>query len=357
MVGKYIVQMKRIKVVRGVILASVAYLAFNYSFTGALGLGSNAVLAAPEITLEKVREAAYKEGQLIWYESSPEGQITKVMAAFNKKYPKIKFEHVRLRGADVGTRIIAESQANAPTADVATTGLEILLPLDERGLLIRPNWTELGIPQKLIATSYALISMASIYCLNYNTNLVSQAEAPKKWEDVLNPKWKGKIGIWQKPSAIALLVPAWGEERTLDFAKKLAEQKPVFYQSSFPLNDAVAAGEISVGITIYHTTTAALEKGAPLKLVFVDPTPYEPLCSSIPVKSSHPNAAKLFTAWLLSPEGAEAYERATYRGNPWITGTGAYKLLLGKKLSSFTPEQSKDFAEISKKLERILVSR
>jgi iron(III) transport system substrate-binding protein len=357
MVGKYVVQMKRNKVIWSVILASVAYFTLSYSFTGTLGLGETVVLAAPEITLEKVREAAYKEGELIWYESSPEGQIAKVVSAFNKRYPKIKFEHVRLRGADTGTRIIAESQANAPTADVGTTGLEILLPLDERGLLIRSNWTELGIPQKLIATPYALISMASIYCLNYNTSLVSEADAPKKWEDVLNPKWKGKIGIWQKPSAIALLAPAWGEERTLNFAKKLAEQKLVFYQSSFPLNDAVAAGEVSVGITIYHTTTAALEKGAPLKLVFVDPTPYEPLCSAIPVKSLHPNAAKLFTAWLLSLEGAEAYERATYRGNPWITGTEAYKLLRGKKLSSFTAEQSKDFADISKKLERILVSR
>ncbi len=342
---------------KGLILSWVAFFALSYSLTETLVARKTFAAVAPEVTLEKIKEAAHKEGGLMWYESSPEGQFNKVAIAFNKRYPKIKLEQVRLRGADIGTRIIAESQANAPTADVGTSGLEILLPLDERGLLMRSNWTELGIPQKLIAAPYALISMASIYCMNYNTQLVSEAEAPKKWEDLLNPKWKGKIGLWQKPSALALLAPVWGEERTLGFAKKLAEQKPVFYQSSFPLNDAVAAGEISVGITIYHTLSAALAKGAPLKLVFADPTPYEPLCSAIPVKSSHPNAAKLFVAWLLSLEGSAAYERATFRGNPWIEGTEAHKLLSGKKLSSFAPEQSKDFADIAKKLERILVAR
>jgi iron(III) transport system substrate-binding protein len=314
-------------------------------------------LDAAEADLNKLQRLAQQEGEAVWYESSPESQFAAVAAAFHKRYPKVKLDQVRLRGGDIGTRIIAESQADAPTADVATTGLEILMAVDDRRFLMRSDWKDLGISPKLLATPYALISMASIYCLDYNTKLVSAEAAPKNWEDLLQPKWKGKIGIWQKPSALALLKPAWGEAKLIAFAQKLAEQNPVNFQSSFPLNDAVAAGEISVGITIYHSAAAAVKKGAPLKLVFCDPTPYEPLCSSIPTKAKHPNAAKLFISWLLSLEGAEAYERATNRGNPWIAGTEANKLLSGKNLSTFSSEQNEDFADISKKLEKILLTR
>jgi len=311
---------------------------------------------AAQPDLNKLQQLAEDEGEIVWYESSPDNQFAEIASAFHKRYPKIKLSHVRLRGADTGTRIIAESQADAPTADVATTGLDILMAVDERGLLMRPDWKEVGIPPKLIATPYGLISMASIYCLSYNTKLVSEQAVPKNWEDVLLPEWKSKVGIWQKPAGMALLTPVWKEEKVLAFARKLAEQKPVVFRSTFPLNDAVAAGEIVIGMTIYHTAMAAVKKGAPLKLVFCDPTPYEPLCSSIPTKAKHPNAAKLFMRWLLSLEGAEAYEKATNRGNPWIEGTEASKLLHGKNLSTFSPEQSQEFTDISKKIEKILLT-
>jgi iron(III) transport system substrate-binding protein len=344
------------KAVLGVVAAFLFCLTLGYSPTIRSGL-ERSVLYAAEPDLKKLQQSAEQEGEVVWYESSPESQFEVVANAFHKRYPKIKLEQVRLRAGDIGTRIIAESQANAPTADVATTGLEILSAVNERDLLVRSDWKEIDLSPELIATPFALISMASIYCLDYNTKLVSAADAPGNWEDLLQPKWKNKIGIWQKPSALALLTPAWGEEKVLAFAKKLAEQNPVSFQSSFPLNDAVAAGEVSVGITIYHSATDAVKKGAPLKLVFCSPVPYEPLCSSIPRKAKHPNGARLFTRWLLSPEGAEAYEKATSRGNPWIKGTEANTILSGKTLSTFKPEQSEDFASVSKKLENILLKR
>jgi len=219
MLRKHIVHTKRGRVISVIILGLGVYFALGFSLTNTLTLEQSVAVAGSEAALEKLQKAAYEEGKMMWYESSPEGQFAKVEAAFNKRYPKIKLEQVRLRGGDVGTRIIAESQADAPTADVAATGLDILIGLDERGLLTRANWADLGIAQNLLATPYALRSMAVTYCISYNTNLVSEADAPKNWEDVLNPKWKGKVGIWQKPSALALLTPAWGEERIIEFTK------------------------------------------------------------------------------------------------------------------------------------------
>ena len=340
-----------LRVKRGAFILGV--MAFVWVFQ----VGVNAAEAAAAGALDKVLEAAQKEGSVMWYESSPDDQFAKVEAAFNKRYPKIKLEQTRLRGAEVGTRIIAESQANAPTGDVGTTGLDILSALDARGLLQKPNWAELGIPENLIATPYAVIGMASTYCLLYNTKLVSEADAPKKWEDLLLPKWKGKIGLWNKSTALAFLQPVWGEDKTLQFTKKLAEQQPVMYQSTFNVNDAIASGEILVAITNYHTVIPSRDKGAPVKIVFAEVTPYEAICTSLPTKGTHPNAAKLFTAWLLSAEGAMAYEKATFRGNPFIAGTETYKLLSGKKLSTFPPDQSKYFADLCVKIEKILMGR
>lgn len=340
----------------GIAIVFLLVLAPGVFYTGGSGAGQG-LLQAAEVDLDKLRQSAEKEGEVVWYESSPENEFAVVAAAFHKRYPKIKLDHLRLRAGDIATRTIAESQAGAPTADVATSGLEILMAIHDRGLLIKSDWKEIGIPPKLVATPYGLISMASIYCLGYNTKLVAEGDAPKSWEDLLEPKWKNRIGMWQKPSGIALLTPVWGAEKVLAFAQKLSAQNPKSFQSSFLLNDAMSAGEVSVGLTIYHSATGSIKKGAPLKVVFCDPTPYEPLCSAIPVKAKNPNAGKLFLTWLLSPEGAEVYERATNRGNPWIEGTEAHKLLVGKNLASFRPEQSEEFADISKKLEKILLTR
>lgn len=356
MARKHVTQASTGRIIWSVVVGFLLYLTLGYSLTTE-SLFTKSIVDAAEAGQNKLLQLAHDEGEVVWYESSPESQFAQVAAAFHKRYPKIKLDQVRLRGADTATRIIAESQADAPTADVATSGLEILMAIDERGLLMRPDWKEVGIPPKLIATPYGLISMASVYCLVYNTKLVSAEDAPKTWGDVLLPKWKNKVGIWQKPSGLALSTPAWGEEKVLAFARKLAEQNPVVFRSTFPLNDAVAAGEIVIGMTIYHTAMAAVKKGSPLKLVFCDPTPYEPLCSGIPAKAKHPNAGKVFIQWLLSREGAEAYESATNRGNPWIEGTEANKLLHGKNLSTFSPEQSQEFTDISKKIEKILLTR
>jgi iron(III) transport system substrate-binding protein len=351
------VQTKKGHLLMGIIAATVfVFLLCVFPLTTAYWQG-NMAWAAAAGGLDSIIAAANKEGKLMWYESSPDDQFAKVEAAFNKRYPKIKLEQTRLRGAEVGTRIIAESQANAPTADVGTTGLDILIALNDRGLLAKPNWTEFGIPGSLIATPYATITRASIYIFSYNTKLVSEAEAPKKWEDMLLPKWKGKIGLWQKNTALAFLQPVWGEEKTIDYTKKLADQKPVLYQSNMNLNDAMAAGEILVSITNYHSVFPTIERGGPVKIVFPEFIPYEAICSSIPAKSPSPNAAKVFLNWLSSFEGSTAYERATYSGNPWITGTETYKVLNGKKLSSFKPEQTQYFADLVVRIEKIITGR
>ncbi|MFH1950677.1 MAG: extracellular solute-binding protein [Pseudomonadota bacterium] len=353
--ASYLVKKVRSKVIYGAIVALASYLTLSYSFNTPLSLNKTISIAEPKVNLEKLIEAANAEGKLIWYESSLAQQAEKIAAAFNKRYPEIKVEHVRLRGSDVGVRVLAESQAGATTADVAVSGLDTLMALNKRGVLERVKWTEeLGVFSGLVEVPYAVASTCATYVLVYNTELISEADAPKNWEDVLNPKFKGKIGIWQRLTAFANLVPAWGEEKSMAYAKKIKEQNPKFYQSTFPLNAAVSAGEVSLGISIYHTAVPSLKKGAPIKIVFTNPTTITILQSGIPKKAAHPNAAKLFVAWLSSLEGALAYESATNRGNALLPGTKTFEMLKGVNLSYFPGEQAPELAVWLKKVEEVI---
>ena len=108
----------------------------------------------------------------------------------------------------------------------------------------------------------------------------------------------------------------------------------------FPLSQAVGSGEISLAITAYDSAIRIVEKGAPVKLIGLDPTPFGMICGGILKYGRNPNTARLFLAWLASPEGAITFEKMTKRGNYFVAGTETSKLLKDRKLSYFSPEQS-----------------
>lgn len=291
-------------------------------------------------------DAAKKEDGLVWYESSTEEQVAKIFDAFQDKYPFVKnVEHVRLRASDVAARIAQEAQANAPTADVGTTDTASATQLYERQMLATPEWTKLGVPPELVPELYLVATAASVYVILYNTELVSEEEAPTSWEDLLDERWRGKIGTWVVPFAFVELVPVWGGDRTTEYVRQFAQQNPVTYESTFPLAQAVGAGEIPVGVGIYHATQPAIEAGAPIEIVVPRPTPVTMLYSFIPKDAANPNTAKLFISWLATEEGARAYEEATGRGNPLLPGTETAELVSDRTISDFPPSQAAETSE------------
>jgi iron(III) transport system substrate-binding protein len=212
--------------------------------------------------------------------------------------------------------------------------------MTQRKLLKAVDWPSIGIERPLVRGP-AVVTAASIYVALYNTKLVSEADAPRKWEDLLNPKWKNKIGTWIVAGAFAQLAKQWGEERVTDYIKKLNQQKPFLFRSTFPLAQQVAAGEIPVALGIYHTAQPPIRAGAPLKVVVLDPAPVSSILSFVTTPSSNTAGGELLIRWLCSPEGGTAYEEITYRGNHLIQGTATAKLLEGVKTSEFPMEEMK----------------
>jgi len=143
--------------------------------------------------------------------------------------------------------------------------------------------------------------------LGYNTRYVSKQEAPKSYEDLLDPKWKGKIGLPRERYAwFGMMCKAMGEERGISYFKKLVSQD-LHYHYGLTLNASLlAAGEFSILALVSNSALENLkDQGAPVEWNFGGPVVVEMQGPAISAKASHPNAGKLFTDFFLSRQNQE----------------------------------------------------
>jgi len=202
---------------------------------------------------QSVLDGAKKEGALLWYDGYAREDGEAVVREFQKSYPFVtKAEYIELPSAQKQARLIQECLAGGPTTDVYLNGASTVQQVVNRDFFQQVNWKELGVPEAAIITPYMVWIATAINCGVYNTNKVTEAEAPKTWEDLLNPKWKGRIGIWQRPSGILYLAPAYGEDKTREYARKFAALQPRLFPGTYQVSQAVGAGELDIGISAAH---------------------------------------------------------------------------------------------------------
>jgi iron(III) transport system substrate-binding protein len=324
----------------------------------AAALSAPASAAEIDDAMARLAAEAGKVGNIIWYESSPDDAADKIAAAFHKRFPGLKLEHVRDTGGNsIGGRIVQESQGDTRTADVATSGAAITMPLRERKLMKELDWRGFGLSAELAPTPFGVVTTSVVYVIVYNTALVKEADAPKTWNDLLEPRWDGKIGIWIRGEGQGALAATWGVDKVTDYVRKMNARHPVLLPSTFPLAQQVAAGEILVGFGLNHSAQIPIRRGAPIKVVVADPAPISTLYSFVPAKAKNPSGGALLAIWLATPEGAKAYEDATDRGNPFIASTKTYALLKGHPVSQFTVEQALQEAEVVQRINKMIESR
>ena len=302
------------------------------TFTLALTVCRSAPAAAE--SMEQLAAQAAKGGSVIWYGSEKRDQASKIVDAYHKDFPKVPLKHMRVTGGVMAGKIIQEAQTKARTADVGSCGGGSTYNMMKRDLLAKVDWPAVGIPKGLVRGN-AVITAASIYAVVYNTNLVKPSEVPRTWQDLLNPRWKGKIGSWIVGAAFVHLAKAWGEEKVTKYIEEFNKQKPFLFRSTYPLAQQVAAGEIPVALGIYHTAQPPIKAGAPVKVVVLNPTPVSSIFSFVTTPSQNKDGGKLLMRWLCSPKGAKIYEDITYRGNPLTPSTQTAQLLKGKNVTEF----------------------
>jgi ABC-type Fe3+ transport system substrate-binding protein len=319
----------------------------------AAGLAIGAVATAAP--LDDLAKSAEKAGNVTWYESSPTDQADKVIAAFNKKYPNVKVKQVRIVGGnELAVRSVQEMQARGYTGDVLTGGADHIWQLNERGYLEKVDWAKIGVAKTLTPTPFAMATTASVYVVSWNDKKVKESDTPKNWDEVADPKWTGKMGSWVRASVFAQLASAWGVPKAQALLERYVKLKPMLFKSTFPLAQAVGAGEIDIGVGFYHSTIPPIEAGAPIKYKVLDLVPMHTIYSGVSKNAKNPDGAKLFLAWLASDEGALAYEAATFRGNPLIPATKTAQLIKGKKLVEYPPDQSETLGKVNDDFNKIL---
>jgi iron(III) transport system substrate-binding protein len=311
--------------------------------SGALSLaGVRAGHGQAKETQDKITEAAKQEGGFLWYDHFGREEGQAVLAEFQRRVPFLKkLEYVEVPAAQKQARFIQECLAGGPTSDIMITSAAALQQLADRKFLHDVDWESIGIVKSAVATPNSQMTFIAspIQVAVYNTNRVSAADVPKTWEDLVDPKWKGRTGAWARPVAYISMLPAWGEQGTRDYVKKLVALEPRLYPGTYPLAQAIGAGEVDVGIGTVDGTTRILQKGAPVKFVALDPTPLSLTYGAVVKFGKNPNVAKLFLSWLNTTEGALVFERITERGNHLVAGTKSAVLVKGLKLSFISADE------------------
>jgi len=256
-------------------------------------------------------EAAKKEGKVVWYISMFDVDTAEQVAkAFERKYPGVKVEVVRATAGVIYQRVLQESQAGVFQNDIFSSTEEgHYAAMKDRGLLLAyvPAEADKVLPrfQKIDPENYYHVASVGLVMITYNSQKVSASEAPKKWKDLLDPRWKGRIGIGHP--AFSGYVATWVLSLTKlygwEYFEALAKQSPQIGRS---INDTVtmlASGERLVAAGPDLTTLKSRNKGNPLELVYPeDGATLMTAPSAIMKRAPHPNAAKLFMDFIMSAE-------------------------------------------------------
>jgi iron(III) transport system substrate-binding protein len=256
-------------------------------------------------------EAAKKEGRVTWYVAHYGSETAELLGStFEKRYPGIKANVVRTTAQVAYQRLSQDMKADVKECDVfSSTDVGHHLTLKAQGRLMRwrPENEDQVLPQfrNIDKDDTYFITSAGLVLLSYNTELVKEADAPKKWADLLNPRWKNKVSIGHPGFSgyVGTWVLTMRKNYGWDFFEKLKANNPQIGRS---INDTITmlnAKERQVGAGPEATTLQSRDKGNPIQIVYPqDGAILMQSPSSVLRDAPHPNAGKLFLNWLLGIE-------------------------------------------------------
>jgi iron(III) transport system substrate-binding protein len=258
-------------------------------------------------TDSQLMERAKKEGTFLLYTSMNAPDVNQVFDGFRKRYPFITPKSYTTRSAALLERVITEARAGKYFSDVIQGNAFTLYLLGKRG-----HTEPYASPEaKLYPDSYRdpaghwVAVYLQLNAIAYNTKLVAKSEAPKGYEDLTAPRWKGRMGLDDKQYIwFDGLLKAMGREKGLAYMKRLAGQAIHFRSGNTLLANLLAAGEFGLLINARPEGIDELkQKGAPVEWVAPQPTTANVLPIAIAKNAQHPNAARLFMDYMLSEEG------------------------------------------------------
>ena len=276
---------------------------------GAASLGSvmaqapaNNIAALAALTgaerLKRLAEGAKKEGVVSIYTSMPLDDMAALTSAFEAKYG-VKAKVWRSGSEKILQRGLLEAKANRFEVDVFETNSPETEVLSREKVLIAGNSPFLNelIPQAIPSHKEWIATRLNIFTCAYNTKLVKKEELPKTYQDLLDPKWKGKLSVEADDSDwLAETVMKMGEEKGLALFREIARKNAVSVRKGHTLlSNLVASGEVPLALTVYNYKIEQMKNsGAPIDWFALDPTIARPNANGVARNAPHPHAALLF---------------------------------------------------------------
>jgi iron(III) transport system substrate-binding protein len=272
-------------------------------------------------------DGAKKEGKLVFYTSVETEFARSLSAAFEAKYPFIKTDIFRSTHEKILSRMNVERKTGTYTADTVSVGefetyhmqkMGFITPYQSPFAAAYPEgfkepagyWTDLY--DNLIVTAY-------------NTKRVKRDELPKRYEDLLHPRWKGRMALEQNEDRwFANMLYLMGEQRGMEFMQALAKQEIAIRSGRSLATQLLGAGEYDLQIVAYWYRPHLMKKqGAPVDWIAFEPAIVATHPISVVDRAPHPNAAKLFIDFAISDEGQRIFiQRGRESAKPGLKPEG-----------------------------------
>lgn len=315
-------------------------------------------LAAP---IDDLIKGAKQEGTIEFYAPStltPQGAQA-VAAAFNKKYGlnvKLQYSPSGNMTRDIGKVVGLGASGVAPEWD-----LMVVTDAHHATLWVKKmhqpfDYKSIGVDAKAIVYDNGAVSFVNQFVLPaYNRQLVAAKDVPKSWDDLLNPKWKGKMGVSSATHHMARLAAGpWGEEKTTNFVKALTKQDLILGRLG-EIYNRLLLGEIVIAVSLSDSELKSdRHKSAPVVLAeSVSPLIAPAYDAGVPKNAAHPKVAHLLAAYLTTPEAQKIWEKYAGQTSALIPGTTAYKYVQKKEVVYMNQDQAEMVDRLSREYGKI----
>jgi iron(III) transport system substrate-binding protein len=260
---------------------------------------------------ETVEREARKEGELIWYAAMASDRAGELIKAFESKYPFVK---IRFQPGGAGRQLeqlLVEHRTKKPRADIINTRRSYVAVMAKAGAVARYRTPLRASLRDGFTDKEGFVNgiYAQPRVFLFNTRMVARDKAPQSFEDLLDPRWKDKLGMdttdydW-----LASLIDYYGRGKALELAGKLAKQQLNLRRGPTLLAQLAVAGEFPLVIDAFPEEIMQMKSAkAPVDFIFSEPfvAVKTPTTVSISAGAPHPHAAALFVDFLLSKLGQD----------------------------------------------------
>ena len=254
---------------------------------------------------QRLIAGAKREGTVTLYSSATLADQSAILRAFGAKYG-IKVQQWRGSSEDIRNRALTEDAGGRFDADVAETAgpdMEAMVREQLLQAVVTPAAADL-IPQARMPHRGWIATRLSVFVGAYNTDIIKPVDAPKGYENLRDPKWKGKLGIETDDANWFLSVVGFmGEQKGLRLFREIVATNGMSIRKGHTLlANFVGSGEVPLALTAYSYRVEQMKnvEGAPVELLYLPPVVALPTGAGVFKKAPHPYAALLLLDFYLT---------------------------------------------------------